>query len=254
MTASRAPAMPKAAVDRLPMSVTRPAGVFCALLAAGCAVIAPAPEREVPRVAAAPVPSASIEPAAAPHAPPAPQAPAEAPAAPPALPSAPAPAAPAIPAIARASTATPGVAKPTAPAPKVPARAPPAPALVRAPALASAAAPAKAEAPAPATTAAPPPLDLRSLETRLRETKAIGVFTKLTVKNQVDDLLERFRDFYKGRLKATLAELRRAYDMLVLKVLALLQDADPPLASALAASRESIWGILSDPEKFSTLQ
>ncbi|MBE0547921.1 MAG: hypothetical protein IH627_09770 [Rubrivivax sp.] len=106
---------------------------------------------------------------------------------------------------------------------------------------------------APATPAATPPLDLKSLETRLRETKAIGVFTKLTVKNQVDDLLDRFREFYKGRLETSLAELRRAYDLLVLKVLALLQDADPPLASALAASRESIWGILSNQEKFSAI-
>lgn len=146
--------------------------------------------------------------------------------------------------------------KPAA-APKAPAAAPPtpAPAVERAPAPAPAAAPPKTEAPAPpiAKPAAAPPLDLKSLETRLRETKAIGVFTKLSVKNQVDDLLDRFRDFYKGRLKTTLAELRRAYDMLVLKVLALLQDADPPLAGALAASRESIWGILSNPEKFSTL-
>lgn len=126
----------------------------------------------------------------------------------------------------------------------------------RASARPPAAAPPRTEAPAPglAQPATPPPLDLKSLETRLRETKAIGVFTKLAVKNQVDDLLDRFRVYHKGRLKATLAELRRAYDMLVLKVLALLQDADPPLASALAASRESIWGILSDPEKFSTLQ
>lgn len=112
---------------------------------------------------------------------------------------------------------------------------------------------AKADAPtaAVAKPAAAPPLDLKSLETRLRETKAIGVFTKLSVKNQVDDLLERFREFYKGRLKTSLAELRREYDLLVLKVLALLQDADAPLASALAASRESIWGLLSDREKFS---
>jgi len=148
------------------------------------------------------------------------------------------------------------VAKPVS-APKAPARAPPAPATAveRASAPAPAAAPSRTEAPAAAVAkpAAAPPLDLRSLEARLRETKAIGVFTKLSVKNQVDDLLERFRDFYKGRLKTTLAELRRAYEMLVLKVLALLQDADPPLASALAASRESIWGILSNPEKFSTL-
>jgi len=131
---------------------------------------------------------------------------------------------------------------------------PPAPAKVAASPSPAAPSP-KTQTPAPPLVkpAVPPPLDLKSLEARLRETKAIGVFTKLSVKNQVDDLLERFRDFYKGRIKTTLAELRRAYEMLVLKVLALLQDADPPLASALAASRESIWGILSNPEKFSTL-
>lgn len=116
---------------------------------------------------------------------------------------------------------------------------------------------AKAPPPAPASAAVAkagePPLDLKSLETRLRETKAIGVFTKLTVKNQIDDLLDRFREYYRGRLKTSLTELRQAFERLVLKVLALLQDADPPLAHAVAASRESIWGILSSPEKFSTI-
>lgn len=97
---------------------------------------------------------------------------------------------------------------------------------------------------------AEPPLDLTSLETRLKETKAIGVMTKIALKNQVDDLLNQFRAFYAGKLKATLAELRRPYDLLVLKVLSLLQDSDPSLAAAIVASREAIWGILSDPVKF----
>jgi hypothetical protein len=99
----------------------------------------------------------------------------------------------------------------------------------------------------------PPPLDLASLETRLKETKAIGVLTKIALKNQIDDLLDQFRAFYQGKLKTTLAELRRPYDLLVLKVLSLLQDSDPALASAIAASREAIWGILSDPAKFAAI-
>ena len=70
---------------------------------------------------------------------------------------------------------------------------------------------------------------------------------------QVDDLLNQFREFYRGTLKTTLAELRRPYDLLVLKVLSLLQDSDPALASAIAASREAIWGILSDPAKFAKI-
>ena len=104
-----------------------------------------------------------------------------------------------------------------------------------------------------AKPAVPPPLDLKSLETRLKETKAIGVFTKLALKNQIDDLLERFRAFFQGRIKTSLVELRRSFDLLVMKTLALLQDADPSLAGALASSRESIWGILSDPAKLATV-
>jgi hypothetical protein len=45
-------------------------------------------------------------------------------------------------------------------------------------------------------------------------------------------------------------ELRRNYDMLMLKVLALLQDSDPSLARDIVRSRAAIWGILSDPRKF----
>ena len=73
------------------------------------------------------------------------------------------------------------------------------------------------------------------------------------MKNQVDDLLDEFRAYYQGKIRTTLADLRRSYDMLVLKVLSLLQDSDPSLAAAIAASRDAIWGILSDPAKFAAI-
>jgi len=97
--------------------------------------------------------------------------------------------------------------------------------------------------------ATPPSLDLPSLEKRLRETKAIGVFTKITLKNQVDDLVDQFREYHRGQVKITLAELRQRYDMLLLKLLSLLQDSDPTLANTIVASREAIWGVLTDPSK-----
>ena len=106
---------------------------------------------------------------------------------------------------------------------------------------------------AQAAVATAPPLDLSSLETRLRETHAIGLMTKLSLRNQVDDLLNQFRAFYAGKLETTLAELRRPYNLLMLKVLSLLQDKDASLAAALAASREAIWAILSDRAKFSAM-
>jgi biotin operon repressor len=38
--------------------------------------------------------------------------------------------------------------------------------------------------------------------------------------------------------------------MLVLKLLSLLQDGDPPLAQDIGHSRTAIWEILADPKKF----
>jgi hypothetical protein len=108
---------------------------------------------------------------------------------------------------------------------------------------------------APAQPASPstPTLNLAELEQRLRETRAIGVFTKLSLKNQVDDLLNEFRSLYQGPTKRPTPALRQHYDLLLLKVLSLLQDSDPPLAAAIASSREAIWGILADPDKFAKI-
>jgi hypothetical protein len=79
------------------------------------------------------------------------------------------------------------------------------------------------------------------------------VFTKLSLKNQVDDLLSRLRALHHGQPKPPLTELRQQYDGLLLKVVTLLQDGDPPLASSILSSRESIWGILKDPDKFAKI-
>lgn len=104
--------------------------------------------------------------------------------------------------------------------------------------------------PAPVQPPASPPLDLAGLEQRLRDTHAIGVLTKLTLRNQVNDLLEEFREFHDGKINVPLAELRQQYEQLLLKVVTLLQDADGPLASAVASSREAIWGVLVNPKTF----
>jgi len=127
------------------------------------------------------------------------------------------------------------------------------------------AAPPKATAPvAPAKSAAPPsappvaappkpaPLDLTTLEQRLRGTGAIGTLTKLSLKNQVDDLIGRFKSFHAGQRPPTLNELRPAFELLLMKVLSLLQDGDKALANDINASREALWGVLTDRDKLST--
>jgi hypothetical protein len=109
--------------------------------------------------------------------------------------------------------------------------------------------------PAKATTAttAPTTLDLEALKTELKQTKAIGLMTKLSLKNKVDDLLADFRKHHAGKATPTLAELRGTYDLLMMKVLSLLQDRDQKLASEIVSSREQIWGLLADPKKFAAL-
>jgi hypothetical protein len=94
-------------------------------------------------------------------------------------------------------------------------------------------------------------LDFTSLATRLRKTKAISLLTKVAVKNESDDLLERFRAYHTQHGTATLADLRRAYDLLLGELHSLLQDTDPPLARDIDRSRAAIWEILADPRKFS---
>jgi hypothetical protein len=95
---------------------------------------------------------------------------------------------------------------------------------------------------------------LNQLKQELKDTKAIGVFSKLTLKNQMDDLLRALRKFHQGQGKLTLADLRRSYELLLMKVLSLVQDDDKKLASDLVSSRETIWSILADPKKFAALQ
>ena len=218
------------------MRVAPVVGFFCALLIAGCfgtppgtpppgaaSAVAPATSSTAPITSTATAPSTPTTAVAKPSEAIAPQRPA--------------------PSVAPPVIASNNAGKSVSPAAKGPAAAAKSP--VAPPAT-------KSAAPNVAKNTAPT-LDLTSLTQRLKDTDAIGVLTKIALKNQVDDLLDQFRAFYQGTLKTTLAKLRRPYDLLVLKVLSLLQDSDPSLASAIVASREAIWGILADPKKFATV-
>ena len=148
----------------------------------------------------------------------------------------------AVPAPASKAAAAPSSPTTVSPAPPIASKATP-PASAPVPAL-------KAAPHAAPQAAAPASLDLNSLKARLRDTKAIGVFTKLSLQNQVEDLLKKFRAQHQSGPKASVAALRQPYEMLLLKVLALVQDSDPPLAQTIASSREAIWNILADPDRF----
>ena len=156
---------------------------------------------------------------------------------------------PAAPPVAEKVVTAPATA-PTAPkAAPEPKNTAPKSAPAREPSKSPPAKPAPAPAPAKASAVAAAPLDLRTLEQRLKDTSAIGVLTKLSLKNQVDDLIARFKTYHAGARPPTLTELKPSFDLLLMKVLSLLQDKDSTLARDINASRDAIWGVLTDKQK-----
>lgn len=229
---------------------------FCSLAAAGCvdrtaptevpAAAAVTPERVgAPAVSTLP-PDATVAEVSgtAPAATPAPDS-SEAPSGPAASPAPEVAAVPPSNPAAATTKPAPPAAKSAAPASDTVAATPTSPAERPAIVLAPNSLPAPVASQQPADT-----LDFTSLGARLRTTKAIGVLTKLSVKNQADDLLAQFREYHKQQGEATLPDLRLSYDMLVLKMLSLVQDRDPPLATDIDRSRTAIWEILSNQRKF----
>jgi len=107
----------------------------------------------------------------------------------------------------------------------------------------------------PAETEAPPDTvaekyDIKALVARLRDTSAIGFFTKLALKNQIDDLMDRFRRLHAREEETPLERLRDQFNLLFMKVITLLQDGDPALGQEIARGREILWGKLADPREF----
>lgn len=87
-------------------------------------------------------------------------------------------------------------------------------------------------------------VDIKTLETRLKNTDAIGFFTKLAIRSNIIDLMNKIRQYRKqSMLKAKMKEIRASFDGLLLKIIALLEE-DPKLSRDLYVSRESIWESL----------
>ncbi len=95
--------------------------------------------------------------------------------------------------------------------------------------------------------------NITNLATRIRKTGAIGFFTKLTLKNQIDDLLSEFQRFHTGSGDIELPVLNDHFNLLLMKVITLLQDDDPKLFQDIVSAREILWINLADPERFQRL-
>jgi len=87
-------------------------------------------------------------------------------------------------------------------------------------------------------------VDFKQLKERLKDTDAIGFFTKLAIRNDIVDLMGKIKKYRKSSvLKSKMKEIRISFDGLLLKIIALLRD-DPNLSRDLYVGRESIWESL----------
>ena len=93
-------------------------------------------------------------------------------------------------------------------------------------------------------------VDLQILGDMLADTKAIGLFTKLSLKKDIDKVLLRLKKFHGGKSKFTLEQLEEQYDLLLIKIAIHLQDNDLALHKHLCNAWLEIWEELRDFDRF----
>ena len=95
--------------------------------------------------------------------------------------------------------------------------------------------------------------DLNALVSRVSHSKALGFFTKLSLKQDIDRLVEDVRNYHGGSGDASLEQLHERYDIEIHKLVVLLQEKDRELVKSIDDGRDKLWAILSDDKKFATM-
>ena len=90
--------------------------------------------------------------------------------------------------------------------------------------------------------------NLDILITRLKETDALGVFTKLALKGDVEEIIEMAHEYQSLAALPKLQSVRERFDGLVLKTITLLNDKDPDLAADMYQARDLVWESILEVE------
>jgi hypothetical protein len=93
-------------------------------------------------------------------------------------------------------------------------------------------------------------IDLDDLAKRVGDSKAIGLLTKLSLKHEIDGFKTDLKAVHDGVGKSTLTQMRERYDLMVHKLMTLLQAKDPGLAKEISEARNFLWAKLADPREF----
>ena len=90
--------------------------------------------------------------------------------------------------------------------------------------------------------------NLDILIARLKETDALGVFTKLALKGDVEEIIEMAHEYQSLAALPELQSAREQFDGLVLKTITLLNDKDPNLAADIYQARDLVWESILEIE------
>jgi len=83
--------------------------------------------------------------------------------------------------------------------------------------------------------------DVEALKDRLKNTRAIGIFTKLAIRSDIMDLVTEIAMYRKqSLLPERMPQVRSSFEGLILKIMALLEG-DPALSRDLYTNRELLW-------------
>lgn len=96
-------------------------------------------------------------------------------------------------------------------------------------------------------------LDLDALVDRVSHSKALGFLTKLSLKGDIDGFLKKMREYHDKSGDSSLEQLQERYDVMVHKLVTLLQDKDQELVKSIDDSRDKLWAMLSDSKKFAEM-
>ncbi len=95
--------------------------------------------------------------------------------------------------------------------------------------------------------------ELDKLYKDLENTKSIGLFTKLSIRNNATRLYKTFGEYHKGQRPPTLEELKQRYELMVQEMMVLVQDKDPDLAQEIQQTKAILWQSLSDPKQYESI-
>ncbi len=91
--------------------------------------------------------------------------------------------------------------------------------------------------------------DFHALETKIRNSEAIDLFSKISLKIEITSLVNEAVRLHEGKSAAGLYQRKVRFEELIDRAVIMLRKGDVSLAEEVEGSREALWRFLNSPEK-----